>query len=780
MEINTTTFFGLLSSLPGNLVYYLILVYSITASLLTVVTGYRAANFPRPTRILVGLSILLVATILPVIYLVILLVSAAIPPVIYPLLERTSLTWLMIWSAWLWLSFRPSKFVDITAIAFSIVLPAVTGIMAFIFQDTASAFNASPADIVWHFMAIAITLLFVIIIIRRKPAIWSYGIGMMIIILAGFIISLAVMNPFGDISGAARLGILCAFPLLSILARRQDMVIPQSQTEFSFSSVMNQAAAHPVPDEINFWLAAAGNPDIVRQQEAVARILCQSLDATSCVFLQLSEIPGMIRLTSGYDFKNQTWLEPKDVSSEEIPKTAASLLNATLSILRNNAENKLDINKFSNWLKTADISSIAILPIKNTNSQWGAAVLCRTADLPSFIMETLQQFSKTASSLSHIFQNSETAEKEKRDLIRLAKDLEALLAANQNLKENLESLRLSAVQVKPEPDILQLLTLQQASQTEIDRLRGENQLLLQTISDENQDRLPGEKNDQTNLEKKLVAARADINRLEDLLHDSKRRVKELEKRTNITATSAESLRKFNSLITQIRHPLSAITGYVELLLSDHDSNQSLPADSSTLENLQSSLSRLRIIMDELANINILNSGVIDLEPELMDLNNAIDQAVSAISFTYMQKEISLKLDLPAVLPSINTYHEALQKVILNLLQNAGKATPQNGSVEFRVEVHEESSEPYLLIEVTDLGGGIAPEDFPQIFTPVDNLQSKVIPGLGDVNGGLATSRTLVEAHGGRIWVDSNPGISTTFSILLPFQTIKKNEVRPLE
>ncbi len=111
------------------------------------------------------------------------------------------------------------------------------------------------------------------------------------------------------------------------------------------------------------------------------------------------------------------------------------------------------------------------------------------------------------------------------------------------------------------------------------------------------------------------------------------------------------------------------------MLSAENSQANQESSQTSRENLQASLAKLRLIMNDLADLNVLSSGVIDLEPELMDLGNAIDQAVATISASYMEKEISLILELPPVLPSILTYHDALKKVILYLLQNACKVTP---------------------------------------------------------------------------------------------------------
>ncbi|NMB53969.1 MAG: hypothetical protein GYA15_04640 [Leptolinea sp.] len=769
MEFTPQAIFNILSSFPGNLVYYLILLYAIVACLLSIWTASRVNDLPFPAASLAGSTILLFATLVPLAFRVIENTFFASPTGIFPILERASLTLLMIWSAWMWLGPRPSRVITLMAAVLSAMIPLLMISIAIIFPEDIEGFNTSLADIGWHVMVIFATLFFIILLLRNKPSIWSYGIGMMTLILAGFFISLAVPAPGNDISGAARLGVLCAFPLLPLLARRYDLAEGGAGQPASFEHVMTQVTAHPVPDEINEWLTAVSNLDLIRQQEAIARMLCQTLDAQSCAFLQISDKPGQIRVTAGYNLTHQSWIEPRELLSVEFPRTAKGLADNQISILRATNENLAELSRFSDRLKLEGITSAAILPLKNANTQYGSAIIFRTGSSPSFPIETLQQYTPTAAALAHIFKNNETAIRERQDLIKISAELDELQAVNLTLQENLESLRLSAVQVTPERSTLQMLTLQQASESEIDRLRNENKLLLQTLAEENQKRAFEPRVEVPKIAEELALAKAEISRLQTLLQDSRLRLKDIQRQTTISTSSVEGLRRFNHLITEIRNPLSTITGYVDLMLAAENTSRMESSGVTSIENLKTALARLRQIMNELADLNVLNSGVIDLEPEMMDLANAIDQAVTTISAGYMEKEISLKLDLPAVMPYILTYHEALKKVILYLLQNAGKVTPRGGSVTLRVEVHQESAEPYLLIEVTDHGGGIAAADLPKVFLPVETLEERVIPGLGEINGGLAASKTLVEAHGGRIWVDSEPGISTTFSVLLPIQ-----------
>ncbi len=771
METNLPAVINILNSFPGNLVYYLILIYSITACFLNIWTGYRVNNLTVPGHIFTGLGVLLLASFLPLFYTLIPDTGVWTIPETFALLERSSLTLLMIWSAWLWLYPRPGRLETAASIAFSLAIPVVITVTAFFYPGKPDAFNGSLADLTWHFLILLSVLFFSMLILRKQPSFWTYGIGMMMLMLTGFTVSLALITRQGNISGLARLGMLCAFPLLPLLGRRYDLPEQAGQAPASFDRVMDQVVSRPVPDEINAWLSAVANLDLTRQQEAIARMLCRTLEAQGCAFVQLSDVPGILRVSAGYDMANQTWIEPCDLPGNEYPRTLNSVIAAELTVIRPSNENALELSRYSSLLKIENVSSIALLPIKNHGSPWGSAVLIRAGQSASFLMETLQQFTQTAAALSHIFRNNETAIRERQELIRLSEELDAMQSANQTLQSNLDTLRLSAVQVLPEQNTLQMLTLQQASESEIDRLRNENRLLLETIAEKEQQSKPApgmEVDEQTGNE--LITARAEINRLQNLLQDSRRRLKEMQKQSTISQASVEGLRKFNTLITELRHPLSTITGYVDLLIAGENSPEAREASQTSMENLKSSLARLRLIMNDLTDLDVLNSGVIDLEPELMDLGHAIDQAISSVSVGFMDKDISVKLDLPSFLPNLYTYHDALKKVIIYLLQNAGKVTPEGGSVELRVEVHPDSAEPYLMLEVVDHGGGIAPEDLSKVFTPIEQLQQKQIPGLGELNGGMAASKTLVEAHGGRIWVDSEPGISTIFSVLLPIQS----------
>jgi signal transduction histidine kinase len=166
-------------------------------------------------------------------------------------------------------------------------------------------------------------------------------------------------------------------------------------------------------------------------------------------------------------------------------------------------------------------------------------------------------------------------------------------------------------------------------------------------------------------------------------------------------------------------------------------------------------------------ITTLETELNDLKPEPVDLNMVIDNVMSYTSSQVREKNISMHLDLPKQLSPILADREALQQILIHLLQNAGAATPFEGTIRLKVQTRNEDGLEFIMIQVTDSGVGIPPEDLSRVFTRLFRADNVLIQGVGDTGIGLSIAKTLTEAHHGRIWVESDPGVGSTFSVLLP-------------
>src|SRR5258707_8035275 len=174
-------------------------------------------------------------------------------------------------------------------------------------------------------------------------------------------------------------------------------------------------------------------------------------------------------------------------------------------------------------------------------------------------------------------------------------------------------------------------------------------------------------------------------------------------------------------------------------------------------------------------VTTLETGLTDMKSEMVDLNVIIDNAMTYTSSQVREKNCSRQLDLPKKLASLNADREALQQILIHLLQNAGAATPIEGTVRLKVQTTNENSQDHIMIQVTDSGSGIPAEDLPRVFTRLYRADNVLIQGVGDTGVGLSIAKSLTEAQHGRIWVESEAGKGATFSVLLP---LAREEAKP--
>ena len=269
----------------------------------------------------------------------------------------------------------------------------------------------------------------------------------------------------------------------------------------------------------------------------------------------------------------------------------------------------------------------------------------------------------------------------------------------------------------------------------------------------------------TQIENELRLTLEEVARLQNQLAEANMRIVEAEKGV-ASARTTEQAEVVASISQELRQPMSSIVGYTDLLLGE--SVGILGAlQRKFVERIKASTERIGNLIDDLIQVTTLETGLNELKPEPVDLNAIIDNAMSYTSSQVREKNISMHLDLPKNVASIYADREALQQILIHLLQNAGSASPVEGTVRLKVQTQSEDGKEYVLIQVSDTGGGIPAEDINRVFTRLYRADNVLIQGVGDTGVGLSIAKTLTEAQKGRIWVDSKMGVGSTFSVLLP-------------
>jgi signal transduction histidine kinase len=329
----------------------------------------------------------------------------------------------------------------------------------------------------------------------------------------------------------------------------------------------------------------------------------------------------------------------------------------------------------------------------------------------------------------------------------------------QDLTRQLEAAR-AELQKQATTDVASLRAALEESQRVVEQLQVENSELIANKSVSS-----SISSSTAQVERELRGALQEIARLQNQMADVNIKAHQMALE-QIHIKDPEEAEVITSISQELRQPLSSIIGYTDLLLGE--SVGILGAlQRKFVERIKASTERLNSLADDMIRIAMRQTEAADLKIESIDLNEIIDHAMSYTSMQVREKNISLHLDLPKKMPTIQADRKALQQILIHLLQNAGAATPYEGTMTLKAQTQTESGLEYMLVQVTDSGVGIPTDDLGRVFTRLYRADSVLIQGVGDTGVGLSIAKTLTEAHGGRIWVDSKVGAGSTFSVLLP-------------
>jgi signal transduction histidine kinase/FixJ family two-component response regulator len=226
-------------------------------------------------------------------------------------------------------------------------------------------------------------------------------------------------------------------------------------------------------------------------------------------------------------------------------------------------------------------------------------------------------------------------------------------------------------------------------------------------------------------------------------------------------TAQEALRARDRILGivahDLRNPLNTMAMGIDLLL-EHAMASEMRVQH--LHTIRRTADRMNRLIQDLLDVSRLEGDGLQLHKEHLDALRLAREAVELNGMIAAAKEQTLVCETEDLRLHIEADYDRVLRVLQNLIDNAVKFTPRRGSITVRVEPGDGD----VFFSVTDTGPGIPPEQIPHIFQPFWQLGRSGPHGAGL---GLAIARGLVEAHGGRIWAESKPGIGTTLCFTLP-------------
>jgi signal transduction histidine kinase len=650
-------------------------------------------------------------------------------------------------------------------------LGAIATIIATSFLPLSFAFNATSYDAAWSLVSLALSLTGLFVFLMRRPSIWSLSFAGFALVAAGYGLHMGLgpielsFGPYirwGEIMGIPILALAALRSMLSLVeaTETEPVQVPLSPAGAEVEHPIENDAAH-LPQVLLDLQAFMTTTQLDRFSEMAVRTFGRAMKAELCILLTPPEESGQLSIATGYDLISERHLDGRTISTDEIP-IIMQAMERKQSVDLPAQSQAPDLTGLQRSLFLDRTGAVLFSPILDGTDLLGGFVLLSPfarSRWPATSRRALEKLAELFVGRYRLIQSqippeaipdryySPEVDATRREVERLVLEntrltdqlIKATDQASHDLAGFLENHTLAS-------ETIQLL------EDEISRMR--------TAITESEDKSPAGHVDElkTQLQgtlQELASARAKLIQIEG-------QPEHLEAQ----APSRSAVKAISNLSQDLRQPMSTILGYSELL--KRESSGVLTADQTQyVDHIHSSTDRLTRLLNSLINVMAIHTGTLDLVPTSIAIQVPLRDALAQVSTAIRNRRQTLRVDIPKSLPKVLGDSDAIFQMLVHLLNNAVGATPEAGRIWIAAKVAEADSHGFLTLWITDGGEGIPTNDIKRIFEVEYPRRGDRIRGVGDEGIGLSIAKSLVEAMGGRLWVDSQPQQGSTFTILLP-------------
>ncbi len=656
-------------------------------------------------------------------------------------------------------------------------------------------YNESDQATVWGLVQIALLGLGLMLVLVNRSTRFSLRTSIVGVLLLAHLIHFwnapEIILTQTDVPYLLRLGDLVAFPLWAVLAY-QLTLIPllkgQDGQQVNINRRTFQLATHVIQQQQEVPALRSGL-EMVSELVPAHFIGLLTFEANTPNHLYLVRQVG------------QTGLEPQQwqLNRDDWPALREVLEKGASLELQPGGTGSRQLRLLYEELGIGDNGSLLLEPLLGTDKVEGILLLGRGPGYRQWpdvdtalarpiaayigqVLSTLRRPSSPATagsaippdpSATAILNNGRlVALEEERD--RLAVDLEAAqnrvrqaerqAAQAQKQVQELSAMVATLESIQPQADPIELQSLE----TELDSLRESLAVAEEAMA------IAAASEGGLSTEWIMMTITRYSGQLEEAQSQIQRLQQELEDRSQ-----SDSREIVASLAQELRTPMTSIGGYTELLLSGSVGMLG-SRQREFLQRVQANVERMNALINQLVQLTS-TEAISDIDVNLTgtaDLYTALDTAIQSILNQVREKKLRLNVNVNNNLPHLAVPQHTLQQILNLLLYNACRSSQQQKRVAIDVttyespdtgkgkEAHEDITR-FVHIAVRDSGEGIATDDQARVFDPQYLADHPLIAGVGDTGPGLAMAYTLAQNYGGRMWVESQSGQGSIFSVLFP-------------
>jgi signal transduction histidine kinase len=585
---------------------------------------------------------------------------------------------------------------------------------------------------------------------------------MIILLFIGHLAELLFQLGDNDYPGFVRVAQMAAYPMLLLLPQRSQTAVT-TQTQLIKQPPQERRLYNIDPQIIESFLALASAISPIETCKIICRAVSQSILADLCLLITPPGAEGNMSILCGYDLIREIPIGGTSIESENIPHLAASI-RGRKPLRQPASTTSVDLAGLCQALELPNNGSLLAPPITipGQDAPLGTVLVSLysrrewTDDDQTYLLE-INTF------ITQLLQHSAQVEVLETQLADSRREFENLQTRQGELQTQ-TSLGLSQT-----ANIAALVSTHEEAQATIERLEAELETLRETTQIASSDKsLTPQEIDI--IEGELGLTLEEATHLRSALAEADQKIHSLEQSLSTSIYSDEQAERAATIVQELRQPLSSILGYTELLLSE--SVGILGAlQRKFIDRIKSSSERMGTLIEELTSLDPVHGGDFGVASKPLDLSSVVIEAITHAEAAMQAKNITLNLKVPKQMPQLFADRDAIVQVLIHLLQNAAAASPEDSETSLRAQVIEgEEYLDYVLIQVSDMGEGIPVDDLPRVFSSLYRADGADIQGIGHTDVDLSIVKTLVEIHNGRIWVESEQGKGSTFSILLPVST----------
>ncbi len=766
---------GLLTTYPGNLVYHL----TLTITLAVLFGASQARHVAHPDDKLAGawrlatgglLTLRLLAmTAAGLAWLSILDGNIVLPP-----LDRFASFAGVLLLAWALLQPRSDQNADLAlgaGLALAIIGSVATA-FALLASPSSVAFNQTLADLFWGLAGMLAGVAGALLIILDRREGWHLRFGAFLILILGFAFHLVIGSTSASLAGLVRLGELTAYPLIAVLAVRAFLVDGQA-AELAPEVEPVQAVQPPLvlpgrgPDTIVGLTRLSSVERIDELAESAVQAVGRAMRAEFCLLLSAPDERGDFSIATGYDLIRERYLPGKALDSGRFPVISSALARRRSLRLPSQSRSP-DLQALRAALQLDTPTSALMAPLEADDEVHGGLLLLSPYARRSWSRVDRQLLDQVAGHLGKRFAQLKrgpvgpgSATTDGTGLLEDAQHrIQELETENQLLLQELGALA-HAAEAETTDDLKPLIHMHEEAQRTIESLEAEIERL-NAVTKSSSDADYSEQIDK--LASELQAALRELAETRSLLHKA-------EARTGLSSdgdvVQEPDMEAIASIAQELRQPMSSILGYTDLLLSE--SVGLLGAmQRKFLERVRLGIDRMGTLLGDLIQVTALETGSLSLQTTRVDPLHCIEEAVMQSSSSLRERNLAIRMDLPDQLPFVLGNEDAIVQIMVHLIENAIGASPEGGEIVATAQAKETPDGNFLMMVVSDAGDGIPAEDLGRVFQRVYGADHVLIQGVGDRGVGLSLVKALSEAIGGRVWVDSEVGLGSTFTVLMPY------------